>query len=155
MTDSSRVSTQAAPADEPFYKRYGCFILPLLFLAAIPIWLFVFPESYQQALEFVFDAFLIVLLLGLLSIFISVSVRKGSRAKVFLYGLALVAAVVAGVSIWNFAALYSSIGWHAIAPFGWDFAASPRNLVLLFVAGFIGMIAIAAGVQKLRGRGKA
>jgi hypothetical protein len=130
----------------------GCGSL-ILVMATYPIWS-ILPESFCRALDFVVDALTTILLLWMLGFLLYFTLRKDSKAKVSSYGFTLLVGLVACVMVWNLVALYSQIGLQSIGPFGWELAARPGIIGLVFLVSLIILGAITLGMQKLRSRPK-
>jgi hypothetical protein len=126
----------------------GCGSL-ILVMATYPIWS-ILPESVGRALDFVVDALTTILLLWMLGFFLYFTLRKDLKANVVSYGFTLLVGLVACVMIWNLVAIHSQIGLQSIRPFGWELAARPGIIGLVFLVSLIILGAIALGMQKLR-----
>jgi hypothetical protein len=126
----------------------GCGSL-ILVMATYPIWS-ILPGSVGRALDFVVDALTTILLLWMLGFLLYSTLRKDSKAKVRSYGFTLLVGLVACVMLWNLVALYSQIGLQSIGPFGWELAARPGIIGLVFLVSLIILGAITLGMQKLR-----
>jgi hypothetical protein len=142
------------PAPPPRgWREYGCFIWALLpFVAAIPVWLLVFPESYDRAVDFTIDVIVTGMWLAGTVALVWAVIRSRRSASGGAYLLALVPLAAAGLMGWNLAALYSRVRIEPAAPFGWDWATRPHNLGLLLVGVLVCLGLAAAGFQKIRGR---
>ena len=151
MTESSDGLTQSSPSRDSFFGRRGLLLWTMLpFIAAVPTWLLVFPESYDRAFDFVVDALFTALLLLLLGLVLKAALRGDSATNVVTYLFVVITGVVVFVSIWNLTALYSRTGLEAIRPLGWAPMARPSNIGLVFLLCVVALAAAAAGLQKRR-----
>lgn len=153
--------SEPAPADgrspaspqRSWWRENGCFIWALgPFVVAIPVWLLVFPESYDRALDFVIDALITVLWLAITAILLGAVIRGRKTVSPLAYLLAALSVAVAALMAWNLTASYAGVGNQPVSLFGWGWTVRPGNLSLLVVGVMLCLGLAAAGIQRLRGR---
>ena len=108
------------------WENYGwCVFLLLPPLLAVPVWVLLFPESYQRALDFVCDAILTIIVAFAAMILNWLVLRNYKTVRPVLVIIAVVLLAVAVIMGWNMIALYTFAGTTAITIFGWEYSLRP------------------------------
>lgn len=143
--------TSATAKAEPtgFWSKYGCFVwIVLPFVLAIPVWLLVFPESYDHAVQFVVDAIAVAVFLAVGAILGWGVFRRRRTVRPLGYVIVFAALGLAGLGVWNLVALYTKAGISAVTLFGWELRPSSSAQVVF------GGLVLAAIVSVWVGKGK-
>jgi hypothetical protein len=144
--------TSATAKAEPtgLWSQYGCFVgIVLPFVLAIPVWLLVFPESYDHALKFVVDSIAVAAFLAVAAITGWAAVRRRRTIRPLGYVTVFAALGLAGLGVWNLVAIYMKAGISAVTLCGWELRPSSSALVVF------GGLVLAAIVSVWVGKGKA
>jgi hypothetical protein len=128
------------------WTKYGRRIWLGLLIAILIVQAFL-PESYRRALDIAFDAFSVLLFVSIAALLGWGVVRNYKTLRPLGYLVAIVAMAHAFVSLWNFVALYTSVGSTPVTIFGLSTSARPTfSWLPVFIFVFL-----AIGITKLRG----
>ena len=139
-----------------FWSKYGCLVWVVLpYVLAIPVWLAVFPESYDHAFDFVVDAIAVVVFVAIAALLGWAIVRSRKTIRPLAYVIGLAALGLAGLGAWNFVALYTKAGISAATLFGWEYSRRPSFYGLVVFGGLVlaALITVWVGKRKPPGNG--
>ena len=106
------------------WTKYGRKIWLGLLIAILVVQAFL-PESYRRALDIAVDAFSVLLFVSIAALLGWGVVRNYKTLRPLGYLVAIVAMALAFVTLWNFVALYTSVGSTPVTIFGLNISARP------------------------------
>jgi len=107
-------------------QRFGCLfftICPLLL--SLPVYFFIFSDSFEKSFHFVFDAFLVFLYSAIAGFLVYGILTSGNKKSPVVFLFLLVSLGIAGLAAWNFSALYLIKGISPVMVSGWEMSRRP------------------------------